>query len=160
MKSTKEGNTKEIIHQLVSCSKWVRTRQYFLTSPTSQQEKHVEVKIMIQSIWSINNFKSYHPELQVSCMGASKMISHMQQHFRDGNNLLIALFVIPCLPMAAQPSQVQNCFLLPLAEPSRLSPGWKIVPWAHSEPQQWLSLGRTCPESPPNTPVMVVLQRW
>lgn len=94
---------------------------------------------MIQSVWSINNFKSYHPELQVSCMGASKTISHMQQHFRDGNNLLIALFVIPCPPIAVQPSQVQNCFLLPLVEPSRLSPGWKIVPMAHSEPQQWLS---------------------
>lgn len=55
---------------------------------------------MIQCLWTINNFKGYPPELQVSCMGVSKMISHMQQHFTDGNNLLITV----CYPLPSKSS--------------------------------------------------------
>lgn len=60
---------------------------------------------MIQCLWSINNFKGYHPELQVSCMGVSETISHMQQLFAEGNNLLVPLFVIPCPPCPAHQEQ-------------------------------------------------------
>lgn len=89
---------------------------------------------MIQCLWSINNFRGYHPELQVSCMGVSKMISHTQQHFMDRNNLLIPPFVTPCPPKSStQPSQVSNCFLLLMVHPSRLYQPGKLSPWAHSE---------------------------
>lgn len=115
---------------------------------------------MIQCLWSINNFKGYPPELQVSCMGVSKMISHMQQHFTDGNNLLITV----CYPLssksytpaAAQPPQVQNCFLLLTVQPSRrkIALLGSLRATAVSVPEQ------ICPELPVNTSVMVVLQGW
>lgn len=49
---------------------------------------------MIQCLSSTSNFKSYNLESQVSCMVVSKMISCMQQHFTDRNNLLITPFII------------------------------------------------------------------
>lgn len=99
---------------------------------------------MIQCLWGINNFKGYHPELQVSCKGVSKTISHMQQHFRDGNCLLIPLFVIPCLPSPAHQQQhsPHRCKIAFLSS-------WFSPPSCHRVENyspgliQWLSLSRS-----------------